>query len=67
MNILLKFRNQFFEEIKGEQFVRLEHEREKLKKKIFLVFKILLFFMVLVFVVFFLKWKYNSKATHFVF
>lgn len=67
MNILLKLRNQFFEEIKGEQFVLLERKREKLKKKIFLVFKLLLFFMVFVFIVFFLKWKYDSKATHFVF
>lgn len=67
MNILLKLRNQFFEEIKGEQFVRLEREREKLKKQIFLIFKMLLFFIVFVFIVFFLKWKYDSKATHFVF
>lgn len=67
MNILLKLRNQFFEEIKGEQFIDMERVREKLKKKIFLIFKILLFIIVFVFIVFFLKWKHNSKATHFVF
>lgn len=43
MKLWLKVRSTFFEEITEEQFIKIEREREKLKKKLSLVLKILLF------------------------
>lgn len=43
MKLLLTLRNTFFEEMTEEQALRAEFERDKLKKKLSLVLKILLF------------------------
>ncbi|ROI08393.1 hypothetical protein EGI11_12270 [Chryseobacterium sp. H3056] len=45
MKLLLTLRNTFFEEMTEEQALRAEFERDKLKKKLSLVLKILLLFL----------------------
>ena len=51
MKRLLKVRNTFFEGITEEQCIQIEREREKFKEKMFLILRILFFFLVSVYAV----------------
>ena len=51
MNILLKLRDYYFDEISEEQFGQMEAHRNRVKKKVILVMKLMMFFLVSVYTV----------------